>query len=84
MKNTLLHRDALHLKSVCWFGIGSCIENVPFNIKSPFYDVYIYHGVLQHCGLVSHTKLHITAVLTDPETKKTVSQIYTTSSFFGE
>jgi hypothetical protein len=53
MKNTLLHRDALHLKMVCWFGIGTNITNVPFNSNYPMYDVYIYHGVLNHCGLTN-------------------------------
>ena len=33
MKNTLLHRDALHLKMACFFDIGTCIENIPINKK---------------------------------------------------
>lgn len=72
MKNTLLHRDALHLKMVCWFDIGTNITNVPFNSNSPIYDVYIYHGVLNHCGVTDYTNVHIHATLEDPETKKTV------------
>lgn len=68
MKNTLLHRDALHLKMVCFFDIGTCIQNIPINNKSSIYDVYIYHGTLERCELKAYTNLHITACLTDPST----------------
>ena len=83
MKNTLLHRDALHLKMICYFDIGTCIENIPINNKYPIYDVYIYHGTIERCELKTYTSLNITACLTDPLTRKRVIQVFSSSSFFN-
>jgi len=68
MQNSLLHRESQHLKSVCWFALSSSIENVPFSLSSPFYDIYLYHGTLKSCGLFESTKVHLGAYLTDPDT----------------
>ena len=68
MQNSLLHRESLHLKSVCWFSISTSMDGVPFNKKSPFYDLYLYHGTKQRCGLNGLVKVHLGAYFTDPDT----------------
>jgi hypothetical protein len=55
------------MKFVCWFAIGTKIENVRLNVKNPFYDCFIYHGTLEEFNLPSNTKVNISVDLIDKE-----------------
>lgn len=51
LPNSLLLRDALYLRWVCWFSIGTKIDKVPLKRGKTQFDVFVYHGCKNSFGL---------------------------------
>ena len=44
MDNTLTHREAMHMRTVCWMDYGTTLKGVKINREWPIYEVYMNHG----------------------------------------
>lgn len=63
LQNSLVMRDALQLKSVSWFGVGTHIDSIPVT-KEAKYDVFLYHGAPNgDCGVGSDLDVNISISL---------------------
>lgn len=47
MKNTQTHREAIHMKTVCWMDYGTQVQGVKINRSCPIYHVFMYHGCVR-------------------------------------
>jgi hypothetical protein len=59
ISNTQLHRKALKLHSVSWLSVYTIIDKVRFNTQSPYYDVFMYQGCTNRCGISESTPVKI-------------------------